>query len=307
MRRVVIKLSVLLGLIMITCIIIEHMLRHIPNDYTLKAEYLNEHSDSIEVLFLGGSHSVSGLNPELMRMRSFNAANFSQSLEYDLAILKKYENNWSGLRYIVIPVSVPSLHIDLENSVEKWRAKNYILYFNIKISKNPKYYAEILNGLLFKNILDIYYYYADGTDHIRCTELGWVKEENNGASENILATGKEAALRHTNIDDEHFGMMNGALNSILEFAEYHNITIILFTPPAYKSYTDNLSLESWIKTQQLINETVRDHSNCYYYDLMFDESYSEEHFFDGDHLNSSGAVILTSFIDSITFSISSKF
>ncbi|NLE25431.1 MAG: hypothetical protein GX625_08835 [Clostridiaceae bacterium] len=306
MRIAFIKMAALLVLIMVTCIIIEHLLRQIPNDYSLKAEYLNEHSDSIEVLFLGGSHSVSGLNPELMRMKSFNAANFSQSLDYDLAILKEYENNWSSLKYIVIPVSVPSLHVDLENSVENWRAKNYILYFNIKISKHPKFYSEILNGLLFKNILDIYYYKTNDTDHIKCSKLGWVKEDNDGATTKILEAGKEAAMRHTKIDDDHFGMMTGVLNSILEFAEYRNISTILFTPPAYKSYTDHLCYDTWARTQKLIAEKVKDHNNCYYYDLMFDEGYDEEHFFDGDHLNSSGAVLLTSFIDSLTFSIASK-
>ena len=88
----------------------EYILRKIPNDYLLKKEFLDNNSDSIEVLFLGSSHAFYGVNPAYLSLNSFNAAIVSQTLDYDFEILKKYRNNWSNLECIVIPISYFSLY-----------------------------------------------------------------------------------------------------------------------------------------------------------------------------------------------------
>ena len=83
----------------------ECLLRQIPNVYRFKRNYLDTNSDKVEILFLGNSHSYFGLNPEYTEKRSFNAGHVSQTLDYDLEILKKYENKWENLEFIVIPIS----------------------------------------------------------------------------------------------------------------------------------------------------------------------------------------------------------
>ncbi len=299
MRQLINRLLILLFLLVITCIIIEYMLRQIPNDYTVKRNYLDSNAGKIEVLFLGGSHSLAGLNPALTEMKSFNASNFSQTLEYDLAILRKYKNNWSSLKYIVLPISLPTFYLDLESSTEHWRAKNYILYYDIKISKYPPYYTEILNGLLFSNIMRIYYYYSDGTDDVKCSDLGWINEERNGRSKDLDETGMEAAKRHFKGNDKCFDKMTGVFNSIIDFADSNDIKLVLFSPPAYKSYKENINQAHWARTRAVIDKAVGDNRNCSYIELMNDQRFTEEHFYDGDHLNSSGAELLTMIIDSL--------
>ena len=75
----------------------EILLDKIPNDYRYKKEYLDQNSDRIKVLFLGSSHVYFGINPTYISLNSFNASYYSQSLDYDFEILKKYSNNWSQL------------------------------------------------------------------------------------------------------------------------------------------------------------------------------------------------------------------
>ena len=145
MRALFFKIFLFLLPVAVIFLILELLLRQIPNDYILKKEYLDKNSDSIQVLILGSSHSLHGLNPAYFKKRSFNAANYSQSLDYDLEILRKYENNWHQLEYVVLPVSYPSLFEKIEDSIESWRVKNYVLYYKIRISKHLTYYAEIIN------------------------------------------------------------------------------------------------------------------------------------------------------------------
>ena len=88
MRHLFFRILLFLIPVIASGILLETFLRQIPNDYTLKREYLDKNSDSVQVLVLGSSHAIHGINPALMNKRSFNAANWSQSLDYDLEILK---------------------------------------------------------------------------------------------------------------------------------------------------------------------------------------------------------------------------
>src|SRR5690606_22742388 len=101
----------------------EVLIRSIPNEYSIKKDYLDRNSNEIEILILGSSHTLRGVDPKYMNYKAYNAAMVSQSIDYDLEILKKYEGNWDSLKTIVLPISYFSLYSNLENEVESWRVK----------------------------------------------------------------------------------------------------------------------------------------------------------------------------------------
>ena len=68
------------------------MARNVPNIYSYKNNYMQDHSDSIEILILGASHTFEGLKADSFSTRTFNMANPSQELEYDEFLLYKYVN-----------------------------------------------------------------------------------------------------------------------------------------------------------------------------------------------------------------------
>jgi hypothetical protein len=299
MRNFLKKIGLFLMLLTLTCVVIEFMLRQIPNDYRNKKMYLDKNSDYIEIIFLGGSHSLFGLNPDYTKQRSFNASNVSQSLDYDLEILQKYKNKWSSLKYVVIPISYSTLFYKLRASKEAWRIKNYSLYYKIKTSAYLPYNSEILNGQLLNHILRLYSYYIKKIKNLSCTELGWGNSYRSTTSKDLNKTGKEAALRHLIVDNQYFDEVTGILDSIIDFTHKHDIKLILFTPPAYKSYRDNLNDNQLDWTIQTLTKTVKKNSNCYFINLLDDPSFTYEDFYDGDHLNEIGAKKLTLKIDSI--------
>lgn len=299
MKSFLLKIFILLTSILITCLVIEYLLRQIPNDYKLKQTYLEKKSNEIEVLFLGGSHTLHGINPELVSKNSFNASHNSQSLEYDLAILQKYSNKWSNLKYIVVSVSYPSLFSDLKSDPEAWRAKNYILYYDIRIANKLVYNAEIMNGLLWTNLNRIKEFYLKGKDNVECTPLGWAPYIEVDSSANLAQTGIDAVLRHTIPDDGCFEMMQGVLDSIVRFASDNNCKLLLFTSPVHKSYSDNLNQTQWKMTKNALTKADLMNNHCLYFDLMNDSRFTETDFYDGDHLNKAGAIRLTLLIDTI--------
>ena len=137
--------------VIIFIILMEVFLREIPNDYSYKKNYLDTHSNELETIFLGSSHAYYAINPEYIHFNSFNAAYVSQSIDYDLEILKKYENRTAKLKFIVIPIDYFSLYNRLETGVESWRIKNYNIYYGFNRSYYFKDNFEILNGKTLEN------------------------------------------------------------------------------------------------------------------------------------------------------------
>jgi hypothetical protein len=299
MKKFTIKTLIFLLPLIISVIIMELLLRQIPNDYKFKKHYLDNNSDKIEILFMGNSHSFYGLNPIYCKQNCFNSSHISQSLDLDLEILKKYEPNWSKLRVIVLPISYFSFFESMKTSTSPWRIKNYIIYYGISRSKNLRYHTEVLSNNLSLNIGRIISYYIEGNSAISCSDLGWGVSYNSKNGRDLVETGKEAAARHTSKDYKYFNENVSTLKSIIEFGQRHNIKIVLFTPPAYQAYVTNLNKEQLEKTIHTTENILLQYDNCFYFNLLENKSFSLSDFYDADHLNEIGSKKLTELIENV--------
>lgn len=290
-----------------SCILIEYFSRLIPNDYLNKRNYLDANSSKIELLFLGSSHSMYGLNPSWTKERSFNASHIAQSYELDLKILEKYADKWESLKYIVLPLSYQSLFVKLDKSKDAWLLKNYSLYYNIDTKKYLPYYLGTLNISFGNNVRRLYKYYLRNSNNSSCSELGWFFTDSLYSGERwLIQNGKESALSYSVSNFKYFPELSQNLESIIAFAASKKSTIILITPPAFESYRDYLDKAQLSKTIQTGNLLDIKYPNCYYFNLLDDKSFTKVDYYDADHLNVTGAKKLTFKIDSIIGFINSN-
>lgn len=277
----------------------ELLLRNIPSNYAYKKFYLDKNSDSINVLILGNSHGYYGVNPRYLHRNSFNACYVSQSLNFDFAILEKYNGKWENLNYIILPVSYFTLHHRLEKSPESWRVCNYVIYFGL----NPVYkltdYAEILSNKLQTNLTRIVSYYLHGLGSPICSNLGWGRNYDFKHKQNLIETGRFAAKKHTYEASTSINENLLVLQSIISYANDRNVKILLFTPPAYHTYTENLDAKQLHLTINTACELDKAYQNVDYINLLTDSSFTEKDFYDADHLDEYGAKKLTLKMDSI--------
>ena len=77
MRKFITKTIYISLPIIVIAIIMEILLRNIPNDYLFKKKYLDEYSSEIETLILGSSHSLYGFNPEYFTSKTFQVLDWS--------------------------------------------------------------------------------------------------------------------------------------------------------------------------------------------------------------------------------------
>ena len=301
MKNLLYKIYFIFLLLLITGIIIEVLIRMIPNEYIYKKQYLDNESERIEILFLGASDAECGFNPTYTLRRSFNASHPAQTIDYSYEIIKKYENEWSELKYIVLAVSYPSLFFQLgQASFEGFRIKDYTLYYKIRIYKKLKYYAEIFNGRILSQMARLFRYYIRKQDEIHCSDKGWYVTYYSPPRDSLIKSGmNRAKILTIPQNEQRFDEMKSSLDSIIYFSKRNKFKVILCTPPVHESYSDNFNKYQYYKTINTYNEIARENKNCTYINLLKDSRFKDEDFLDGDHLNGNGAKKLTLIIDSI--------
>lgn len=292
--------------ILIFIIVGELLLRNIPNDYSYKSKYLDKNAQKIETVFLGSSHFYFGINPEFISSKSFNAAHTSQSLDFDLKILEKYNDDWDSLKYIVVPVDYFSLYSRLDTGIEAWRVKNYTIYYGIKSDYKIENNTEIFSNKLRVNFDRVRQFYFDDKNDITCSNLGWGFNYNSKNNNDLQLSGKTAAKRHTAKNKDQFNENVAVLKQIVEFAKNKNCNVIFVTSPAYKSYVSNLNINQLNGTVNELISLSQLNKNVVYVNLLNDSSFVKEDFFDADHLNEIGAKKFTLKLESIIKSLEAK-
>lgn len=267
----------------------EILLRGIPNEYSMKREFLDKNATKINILILGSSHAYRGINPEYFSEKAFNAAMFSQSLDYDFIILENYKNELDDLKTLIIPISYPTLYTNLEMGIENWRIKNYNIYYDFSNDWKLTNSMEILNSTLKKNLAQIKDFYIYKKNPIEMGSLGWEGVTHRATKLELEETGIEAATRHTIDTREAFHDNLDYLKKINTLAAEHNWQVILVIPPAYKTYRANLSDIQLYQTINLCENISLKNSHVDFLNLMDSPLFNETDFYDADHLNSSGA------------------
>ena len=301
MKKFIIRTLLFLAPILIIGIVLEVSIRNIPNDYKYKKEYLDANAGQIETLILGSSETFRGVNPDYFSSNAFNAANNAQSLEYDYKILEMYKDNLKNLKTLIIPISYPTYYFNLKSSKGSKRIKYYNIYFGMTSSFDLTEYSEVLSNKIKYTYRNFVKYYIHGNTLINCSKLGWTDYEEEEKS-NLDDTGVKTANMHsmninTDSAEKDFEENVSYLESIIQWAAANDVEVILFTPPAYKSYTEALNPEQIRITIETSEDMASKYDNCVYLNKMTDPNFDIEDFYDANHLSGIGAQKLTLLLD----------
>lgn len=292
MKSLLIKVCVFTGLVASILISYESALRNIPNDYAFKSNSLS-HGDKVELLILGSSHSYRGINPAYLSMNSFNAAYISQSIDLDLAILNEKLNSLPNLKTVVLPISYHSLFKQLKNGVSAWRMKNYSIYYGI--GKNKFITTEIGTNNYDINLKRMNEYYFKKSNMLICDSLGWAPFEGLKGSQSFVQDAKKAVTRHT--DSSLVPALENAFLEIVTICKTRNLQLILVSLPVTNAYAESANMQQWQITQSIVQKTNEDLKNVHYMNLWQDERFTDEDFYNSDHLNANGAKKFSSLLN----------
>lgn len=296
MKRFLIRFALIIFIPAICCVIVcEYCLRTIPNDYAYKNEWMTKNISEVQILNLGSSHGYYGIEPSVFSRKAFNAAHVSQSIKYDHFVFTKFYNQMDSLQILILPISYGSLiGYGPENGIEDWRVRFYSIYYNCDYHKyEPRYNLEVWYGLHVNEILD---FVINGDDRLKCNELGrGTIYKLSNRNKDWKDSGAEAAERHTakkNRDDIICKNIE-LIEEMIEMCANKDATVILLTTPTYRTYRENLDTLQLYQTIRNCEALEHKYDNVIYMNLLDDDRFVDDDFFDADHLDEYGADKLT--------------
>lgn len=261
-------------------------------------KYLNLENNTVKIVNLGSSHGAYGIYFPLTDNKKMNLALSSQSLYYDLQLLKKYEKKFDKNTIIIIPVSMFSFYSHFREEINQKYVqllekenilgvdnKIYFLTKNFSIFYPPSNTSEIVKNLKNNNNLIL------GMRYPRNLELEERKKESISTVESHLGI-TEKAYSIKNAEQDFINLLN--------YIEKNNWKSVLITTPFSYLYNENVEKYQPGAFKERIYDNIKEvekklNKKFVYLDYSHDERFENhlEYFFDDDHLNEKGAKYFT--------------
>lgn len=229
--------------LLILAVVMEIVSESIPNSYTYKRHYMEQHGAQIQTLILGSSNAYDGLNP-IVLPNAFNLSNSSQTLEDDYRLLAKYIDSMDSLQTVIIGLGYSALGATTEAN----RRTYYTIYMDL-YPRWPlsKYSFEVCNPeMLVKKIIK----YAVSRDVTRCDSLG----QRVGHTKEAAETGAEwwnkgvdALVNNDRLDIGHRRLEieenTHYLHAVVELCKTHGVKPVIVMMPVMGEYKKKLPKE----------------------------------------------------------------
>ena len=215
----------------------------IPNSYTYKRDYMEQHGSQIETLILGSSNAYDGLNPTVLP-NAFNLSNSSQTLEDDYRLLAKYIDSMDSLHTVIVGLGYHSLGATTEDNRRTYYTIYMDLYPRWPISK---YSFEVSNPeMLVKKIIK----YAVSRDVTRCDSLGQRIGHTKEAAQSGAEWWNKDVLSLVENDKLEIGNCRleieentQYLKAIVDLCNTHNVQPVIVLMPVMGEYKRKLPVE----------------------------------------------------------------
>lgn len=141
-------------LLLLVCAGIELYLLTVLNEYSYKKQYVEQHSEDIQLLILGHSHVANGINPKLLDIGAFNMSNQGRTTYYDAVLAERYIPQLKNLQYVIWPLGYnfqyssyryPCIHRKDVDYASSYKCM-YEKYMNISYDISGIYWSELLHS-----------------------------------------------------------------------------------------------------------------------------------------------------------------
>ena len=265
----------------------------------IKFDLLRHSDEIIQVGNVGSSHGAYGFRYDDISEKGyscFNFANVSQSFDYDMAVLKEFQDYIQEGSVLFIPISYFSFNSEVVNSKEA-EAMSVRYYHFLSPESIPDYnlYVDIITHKLpilsaGENILELL---PDINTVLTAHAAG-----NGIDEEEFVRRAQERYSRHFENKEEYFMPERiEELYELIAFCKERNITPVLITTPFTKYYIDLVPQDFLEEFYATINQ-IADDTNVNYYDYSHDSRFYDnlEPFSDSDHLTEDGALYFTNIL-----------
>lgn len=267
---------------------IEYMLRQVPNSFSYKKLLLEKKRNEIKTLILGNSVVNYGINPTFLCDSTYNFALSGQWFHFNQLMLERYINKMPNLKNIIWGIASYSLWMDDIDDVD---IVYHNIYMDIRANDNLLPMSELiqLRGYALRKWSK--YYLANGVT-MYCDSLGFdnsylPEKRSKHWLEDIPALVKHQCSWK---DKDKYGELYRAnirrMHEVAKLCHERGIHLYLVMPPIHPDYyrlADKKQLELTLKAA---SEIASQWNNVSCYNYFNDYRFTDDDFYDGNHLNS---------------------
>jgi len=272
----------------------EIYVRTMPTQYKQKRDQLIANADSIEVLIMGSSHAMDGVDPNQFSLYAHNLAFASQSIYFDRKLIEKFLPDLPRLKYVILMLDYNSLYYDHDAKRDFF----YKYYYDIDY-KGRKFCKEF--------ILQSFFVYTPEQTLALINKRpevlvkGWVNEA--GRDDKAVTSVEKSELRakgfnHTVNSWKGGDLVLNDLEALINLLQSKKITPVLITYPNFSTIKDFLDA-SVIERNKSVGNALSQKYQIPYLDYFDDDSFTIADFFNCDHLNAQGAAKLSRKINAV--------
>lgn len=295
MRRFIVRCILFLLPVVFILGCMEFLIRQVPNTYRQKYQWMSQHGQDVHTLILGNSHGLFGIKPDLLRVPAYNLCNVSQVFEYDDWLLRHFAPSCKNLRTVVLIVDNSNLFDPPLEESESFRCTYYRLYMDYpKHSLFSKYGFELSQMAATMEKVKCW---LNGESDM-CDSLGWNRNYRVDARDSLNLTdevARMAAKRHNAPGMKYAKSNREALFRVAEFCQDNHLRLILMQTPVKVAYSQAVQAPY----KSFLQQTLQDCRNKYgaeIADYSADVRFTDEDFYDADHLSNVGAEKFTRII-----------
>ena len=298
MKRFLTKVLIV-GVVVATALFsIEMYVRSIPNEYSYKFNYMENHIDSIQILAVGSSIGRSGIDPSCFNERTFNVANVSQDLETDCSIIDKYLPRAKSLHTVIFTLLPGSFCCRMGEGIESWRLRKYAIYMDLDIEK-PK----LSERLEISNMSSAYVQvskYLRGINTVECDELGMGNDTNVASEDAKIKQAESISKIHNSLYiPANYGIIVPRLESTLTKCEKNGVKVYMVLLPVHKAYSDRIDAGMLAECDSIARDLSNKYSNVEYINMFVDSTFVSDDFRNSNHLSKQGANKLSNILNEI--------
>lgn len=266
---------------------LEFYVESIPNSYTYKRTYMEQHASEIQTLVLGSSYAYDGIDAEVLP-HAFNLANSSQCFEDDYRLLLRYVVDMDSLQKVILPLSYSSLQMVSSSNRRGYYTIYMDLYPRWPISKYSFECCnlELMTKKIIKHILL--------EDVVRCDSLGqrightlesrptdWQDTEKLVANDRFVGSAAQPY-----IEENTYWLRQIALE-----CQVREVELYVVKMPALQEYRDAMPQEQ-VEAMNCAITTIANKFDCVHV-LDYQSWGTDADFWNATHLNTDGARRLT--------------
>jgi hypothetical protein len=294
MKIFVLKLLVFLLPVVLVAMIFEYGLSKVQNSYNIKRANLEKQLNTTEVLLIGNSRTLYGINPSYFSHQGYNLSNVSQTLFYIKELGVQYVPQMPELKCVIIDVSPTGFGSDLIDGKEHWRDYYYSQYWNIDFPENNWYDIKRYSKFFLYQPIQSCYYAS------RCFRVnlapdlspnGWLlvqpPKTKNFLTDSVAAI--RASLINENSIQSRFAQNAANLENLVSIVTKQNVACVIITSPVYKTFSKYVDKSKFARGVATIKD-ICERYHCEYINYFDDDRFTIEDFADNDHFNYIGAI-----------------